>query len=122
MSEKFAFPWEKLAASNSPMPDGLDLPNQMAYAAMRNIYYSFKNKLISKEQAAEEKRKLKMNYEKMVETIAFEMKLAKHMCDTFKATEHYRAEVRKNPTPENALKLADAIDGKINMEVVADAE
>ena len=38
MSTGFSFPWEKAAMRGEELPDGLSLPDQMAYTCLRHIY------------------------------------------------------------------------------------
>ena len=39
------------------LPEGLSLPDQMAYTCLRNIYFLYYNKTISRDQAAAEKQR-----------------------------------------------------------------
>ena len=52
MSTGFTFPWEKAAMHGEELPEGLSLPDQMAYTCLRNIYFLYYNKTISRDQAA----------------------------------------------------------------------
>ena len=54
MSTGFTFPWEKAAMHGEELPEGLSLPDQMAYTCLRNIYFLYYNKTISRDQAAAE--------------------------------------------------------------------
>lgn len=98
------------------MPDGLSLPDQMAYTALRNIYTLYHQGHLGREMAAMEKRRLRMEYEKACETWAFWDKLAKHHVRVTKDSEAAKNACRKNPTPENALLLCDVLDGLRFME------
>lgn len=93
------------------MPDGLSLPDQMAFTAMRNIYDAYHKKIITKDVAAAEKRRLWRTYTVARETLEFQDKLADHRARQFRDTEAARTACRKNPTPENAVRLCDALDG-----------
>ena len=46
------FVWEKEAANQEPMPDGLPLAEQRAFQVVATLYARFYEKAISKEQAA----------------------------------------------------------------------
>ena len=59
MSERWTFPWEQEAMRGDGIPDGLSLADQMAYTALRNIYWSHYEKRLSREQAKAEKNKLR---------------------------------------------------------------
>ena len=53
------------------MPDGLKLPDQQAYLAMRNIYWAYHNKIISRDMAAAEKGRIRREYNTMKESWGF---------------------------------------------------
>lgn len=111
MSDPWAFPWERDAQKGFPMPEDLSLSDQMAYTALRNIYESYHGKRMDREQAAHEKRLLRREWEKARETEAFGARLAFFRSKLLRDTETVKTEVRKNPSPENALRLCDVIDG-----------
>lgn len=93
------------------MPDGLSLPDQMAYAALRSIYRDFHEKRLDREQAAREKRLIRREWEKAKEAEAFERKLADYHVRLRRAIERAACACRKEPTAESALRLCDVIDG-----------
>lgn len=111
MSEQWSFPWEQAAMRGEAMPDGLCLADQMAFTTLRNIYWSYREKRMGREQAAAEKKVLRREWEKAVETAAFDRKLTDYHVRQIKAQEHAVCVCRKDPTPENALRLCDVIDG-----------
>jgi len=122
METKFQFPWERAAMNGDEMPDGLSLPAQMAYTTLRNIYDVYYRKSLSREAAAAEKRKLRRQYEMAMESLSFQDKLTDHHVRVIRATEMVKAACRKNPTPENALRLCDVLDGLIREEVPIDGK
>lgn len=93
------------------LPDGLALPDQMAYTAMRNIYDAYHKKIINRDIAAAEKRKIRRAYEQACETLTFENRLAGYRARLLRSTEAARTACRKEPTPENALYLCAVVDG-----------
>ena len=93
------------------MPDDLPLPDQMAYTAMRNIYDAYHKKIINRDMAAAEKRRVRREYEQMSESWAFWGRLADHHAKILRNTETARTACRKNPTPKNAVRLCDVLDG-----------
>lgn len=111
MSERWTFPWEQGASRGAEMPDGLSLPDQMAYAALRSIYRDFHEKRLDREQAAREKRLIRREWEKAKEAEAFERKLADYHVRLRRAIERAACACRKEPTAESALRLCDVIDG-----------
>lgn len=93
------------------MPEGLSLPDQAAYTAMRNIYDAYRRKAIQRDAASAEKRKVRRRYEQMMEAVSFQDKLAAYHVRLIKAAESAKAAALKDPTPENALRLARIMDG-----------
>lgn len=116
MSGLWTFPWEKEAMQGNPMPEGLLLADQMAYTVLRNIYRSYYGKVLSREQAAREKNILRREYERAVKDMAFWDKVNQKHCRVLKSTELAAAACRKDPAPENALRLCDVIVGLNGME------
>ena len=95
------------------MPDGLSLPDQMAFTALRNIYDAYHKKIISREMAAAEKKRIRREWTVLKERWEFGERLADHRARILHGTEVAKTACRKNPTPENALRLCDVIDGLI---------
>lgn len=93
------------------MPEGLPLPDQMAFTAMRNIYDAYRKKIITKDMAAAERRRLRRTYTVARETLEFQDKLADHRARQLRDTEAAKTACRKDPTPENALRLCNVLDG-----------
>lgn len=52
------------------LPEGLPLPDQMAYTCLRNIYSMYYNKTISRDRAAAEKQRVRVQWGKAVSTKA----------------------------------------------------
>ena len=76
MAERFEFAWEREAMQGNELPEGLDLPSQMAYISLRGIYAQYHAKMISRDQAAAEKGKIRREYEHLEKEWAFGEKLA----------------------------------------------
>lgn len=93
------------------MPDGLDLADQMAYTCLRQIYYLYRERAITREKAAAEKRLLRREWEKAREAMKFAERSGRYHVDLLQRTEAARTACRKNPTTENALRLCDSLDG-----------
>jgi len=111
MNEQWTFPWEQGAMHGAELPDGLSLPDQMAYTTLRNIYWLHRERRLSREQAAVEKNKLRREWEKAVASEKFDRELTERHVRQIKAQEAAVCVCRKSPTPENALRLCDVVDG-----------
>lgn len=116
MSTGFSFPWEKAAMRGEELPEGLSLPDQMAYTCLRHIYALYYSKTISRDQAAAEKQRVRLQWERTVSNMEFDRKLTAHHVRVIRETEAAKAACRKDPTPENALRLCNVLDGIGGME------
>ena len=110
MSEEtgIVLPWEKDAMAGLQMPDGLSYPDQILYLCLRMLYHQYYQKVIDRETATKEKKKLLDEYK----VYQFREELEKQWVEIIRLTELARAEYRKNPCHENAMKLIDIIEGK----------
>lgn len=110
MSEetRIVLPWEKDAMAGLEMPDGLSYPDQILYLSLRMLYRQYYQKTIDRETATKEKKKLLDEYK----VYQFREELEKQWVEIIRLTELARAEYRKNPCHENAMKLIDIIEGK----------
>lgn len=101
------FEYERQAMAGEEMPDGLRFAGQHYYLSLRMLYKQFRDGIIDRETATREKRRLLHTYEYdlMWENIA----------DGFiknrDNSELARAEYRKNPCHENAIKIIESIEG-----------
>lgn len=111
MSETWTFPWEREAQRGMELPEGLPLVDVMAFTALRNIYRAYRDKRIVREQATREKRLLRREWEKAKEAVAFDRKLTHYHVRLIRVVEQAACACRKDPTPKNALRLCDVIDG-----------
>ena len=101
-------PWEKDATAGLEMPDGLSYPDQILYLSLRMLYRQYYQKIIDRETATKEKKKLLDEYK----VYQFREELEKLWVEIVRLTELARAEYRKKPCHENAMKLIDIIEGK----------
>ena len=101
-------PWEKDAMAGLEMPDGLPYPDQILYLELRMLYRQYYQKIIDRETATKEKKKLLDEYK----VYQFREEMEKQWVEIIRLTELARAEYRKNPCHENAMKLIDIIEGK----------
>lgn len=93
------------------MPEGLSLPDQLAYTALRNVYHAYYNKIISRDAAAAEKNRIRRQLTMVTNTMAFQDKLCAHHVRVTKETEGAKSAFRKNPTVENGMRLCNVMDG-----------
>lgn len=110
MSEEtgIVLPWEKDAMAGLEMPDGLSYSDQILYLCLRMLYHQYYQKVIDRETATKEKKKLLDEYK----VYQFREELEKQWVEIIRLTELARAEYRKKPCHENAMKLIDIIEGK----------
>ena len=100
-------PWEKNAMAGLQMPDGLSYPDQILYLCLRMLYHQYYQKVIDRETATKEKKKLLDEYK----VYQLQEELEKQWVEIVRLTELARAEYRKNPCHENAMKLIEVIEG-----------
>ena len=100
--------WEKDAMAGNEMPDGLSYPDQILYLELRMLYHQYYQKVIDRDTATKEKKKLLDEYR----VNQFRDELWKKLADTIRMTELARADYRKNPCNENAIKLIEIIEGR----------
>lgn len=101
-------PWEKDAMAGLEMPKGLSYPDQILYLELRMLYHQYYQKVIDRETAIKEKKKLLDEYR----IYKFHYELGNQCVETIRLTELARADYRKNPCHENAMKLIEIIEGR----------
>lgn len=100
------FDFERQAMQGQPLPKGLDISDSCLYIALKNLYAMYRNKLISREDAKEEKRRLIYNWKSDKSKIEFLNRDSAVLKDKIgAASENYK----NNPSIENADKLYAAI-------------
>ncbi len=107
----YAFPWEREAMQGAEMPDGLSLYDQMAYLSLRTLYHDYHEKRLDRKTASAEKRRIVGAWDKAKRTAEFERNLAFFQARVYKDSEGAKTAVRKDPSPENALRLCNVLDG-----------
>ncbi len=101
-------PYEKIAMAGGEMPKGLEYPDQILFLELRLLYDSYKRKLIDRETATKEKKKLLDEYR----CYKFREKMGDEWVQVIRLTELARADYRKNPCHENAIRLIEIIEGR----------
>lgn len=89
------------------MPAGMSVGNQMAYQALASLYSRYREKKISRECAAAEKREIVLSLERAEASD----RLSKNSANFFLTVEKYMNNYRKERTVEAADRLSDAVDG-----------
>lgn len=110
---EFALPYEKAAMRGDPMPDDLCIYDQAAFQALRCLYKSFRDKVLDRDSATVEKKKILKALDDATKQAIFQDNLAFHQSEVNRMTESAKAAVRKDPTPENALQLVRVLDGMV---------
>ena len=105
----YAFPWEREAMQGAEMPDGLSMYDQMAYISLRTLYHDYHE--MDRATASAEKRRIFGAWDRAKRTAEFERKLAFFHARLYKDTEMAKTAVRKDPSPENAIRLCNVLDG-----------
>ena len=96
------FSFEGQAMEGKPLPKGFDIADSCLYIALKNLYAMYHSKLISRENATEEKRRLIYNWTTDKSKIEFLNRDSDALRDKISvASEDYK----KNPCIENADKL-----------------
>lgn len=101
-------PWEKDAMAGLEMPDGLSFPDQILYLCLRSLYDQYYKKIINREVATKEKKKLLQEYR----CYKFQDEMGKQWVDVIRLTDLARCDYKKNRNLENADRLVEIIEGK----------
>ena len=96
------FTFEREAMQGNPLPQGLDIADSCLYVALKNLYAMYQNKLISRKDATEEKRRLVYNWTTDKAKLDFLNRDSETLRDKIgTASEDYK----NNPCIETADKL-----------------
>lgn len=100
------FDFEREAMQGHQIPQGLDIADSCLYIALKNLYAMYHNKLISRKDATEEKRRLIYNWTTDKSKIEFLNRDSEALREKIgAASEDYK----NNPCIETADKLYAAI-------------
>lgn len=114
-SSGVVLPYEQAAIRGDEMPDGLDYPDQVMFLNLRMLYAQKRMNIIDRETAVREKKKLLDEYR----VYQFNWNMGTEWTAVIKVTELARAECRKNPSPENTMKLIEIIEERRLSEILA---
>lgn len=106
-------PFERLAMRNEPMPDDLDLADQLMFQALAMLYSRYRREEISRENASAEKQRMCFQYRKLKKNISDDRDLAAWQFNLKKEIEGAQCRFRKERSMEAAEALSDALDGRV---------
>ena len=96
------FTFEREAMQGKPLPQGLDIADSCLYVALKNLYAMYRNNLINRKDATEEKRRLVYNWTTDKAKLDFLNRDSETLRDKIgTASEDYK----NNPCIETAEKL-----------------
>ncbi len=107
-SSGVVLPWEQAAIRGDEMPNGLSYPDQILFLQLRMLYAQKKMKIIDRDTAVVEKKKLLDEYR----LYQYREQMGEEWVEVIRDTEIARAAYRKDRTLENADKLLNAIEGR----------
>ena len=96
------FSFEREAMQGQPLPKGLDIADSCLYVALKNLYAMYRNKLIIRKDATEEKKRLVYNWTTDKTKIEFLNRESDVLGARIGAASD---EYKNNPCIENADKL-----------------
>ena len=105
------FPFEKDAEQGAPMPDGLSLPDQLAYQFLANLYDRMRRGTIARDQAIMDKGKMCYELGRAKSGLDSYEKMGSYWSGLRKRVEIAQISYKKNRTLENADRLSAALDG-----------
>ena len=108
------FPFERDAEQGFPMPDGLSLPDQLAYQFLKNLYDRIRRGSVTMEQAALEKGRMTHQYNLAKETLSRYSALGDRWSELLKRTEGAQIRYQMDRTLENADLLSAVLNGGLS--------
>lgn len=111
------FEYEEQAKRHEPVQDGLSMFDECGYRILSDIYALYQKGTITREQAIDQKRKLKARALKETQMDNFRDNTAYEREKILRLSEQARIKAQKDPTPENCLALVNTIDGILKSEL-----
>lgn len=96
------FTFERQAMNGEPLPKGLDIADSCLYTALRKLYSMYRNNLITRKKATEEKKTLVYNWTMDKSKLEF---LSREALTLNKRILSASKEYKNNPCIETADKL-----------------
>ena len=104
-------PYERSAMRNDPMPEGLDLADQLCYQALALLYARYHSGKITRDQGEKEARLIRRKREENIKSNEFGDKCREHAVRLWKNIERSVTDYQKNRTTGSADRLLMAIYG-----------
>lgn len=114
---EFTYPYECAAMRGDEMPDGLELPDQLNFLCLRNLYAQNRAGIIDRSVGSAEKKKLRYQRDLWERRLLSKEKLAQHCAKMYKDVEAATSAYAKERTLEHADEIYQALYG---MEVYHD--
>lgn len=104
-------PYERQAMKGEPMPDGLELADQLCYQALSALYKRFYSGRITREQGEHDARLIRRKRNENIKSFEFGERCRSHAVILWANIEQSANAYQKDRTLENADKLIEAIYG-----------
>lgn len=112
-SPHFTYPYEREAMLGGEMPDGLELPDQLAFLALRSLYAQKRGGVIDRETGSREKAKLRYQRDTLCRKLGTKENMAIRSAWFFRDVEHAANAYAKHRTLENADELYRTVYGML---------
>lgn len=105
------FDFERAAMKGAEMPDGLDLPDQLAFLALRTLYAQYHDGKIDRETARAEKGRIAYRRDTWARALGNAQERARSSAELYRRAEGAANRYAKERTLENADALYKAVYG-----------
>ena len=106
---------ERLAAANGDVPDDLELPEQLLFITLRELYSNYQNGVVNKERAKREKSRILVAYRKLLA----DYKITEQNKEITKRLSHHIGDLYKCGCP-NCRKLINIFTGVDRQDIPED--
>lgn len=104
-------PYERAAMHGDPMPDGLDLHDQLCFQALSILYNRYYSGRITREQGEQDAKLIRRKRDENVKSAEFGEKCREHSAKLWREIEQSANAYQMDPSLENADRLISAIYG-----------
>lgn len=106
---------ERLAATDGDVPDNLELPEQLLFLTLRELYSNYRNGVVNKERAKREKSRILVAYQKLMS----DYKITRQNKEITKRLSHHIGDLYKCGCP-NCRKLINIFTGVDRQDIPED--